>query len=289
MGVSRRVLAAAGALLLAVVGATSAAPRAGRPLRGIKTWAVYYGAAPEAAADLARFDVVVLDAHRHPPLEAVKRRGALVLVYLSLGEINVHHPSYGVIAAEPWVLDANPHWPEARRLDVRAPACEQWLHERATAALGPDVNGLFLDTADTPLELERGEPARFHGMAIALDRVVRRLRATHPRAIIVMNGGLPLAEALAPVLDGVALESIRTDYDFTTKQYRRRPPAAAEARAARLRGIAGLDLAVLTLEYAVPDDREWIDQVIAASRADRFVPYVATIDLGQVFGFTLGR
>jgi hypothetical protein len=53
VGVSGRVLAAAGVLVLALVGATGAASRAGRPLRGIKTWAVYYGAAPEAAADLA--------------------------------------------------------------------------------------------------------------------------------------------------------------------------------------------------------------------------------------------
>ena len=78
MGLTRRLLALALAL---GVGGTSvparsvAAASPVRPLAGVRTWVVYYGAAPEAARDLARFDVVVLDPHGHPPLSLVKLHG----------------------------------------------------------------------------------------------------------------------------------------------------------------------------------------------------------------------
>src|SRR5713226_307561 len=172
-------------------------PIATGPLDGIKTWAVYYGAAPETAADLARFDLVVLDPTRHPPLNNVKRHGALLLMYVSLGEVNIHSPAYPSIATEPWVLAPNPNWPEARRLDPRAPGYERWL-------------------------LERAEPARFGGATEALERVLGALHRAHPRALLVLNGGLPLVERSRPMLAGVAVESILTDYDFKAQRNRAR-------------------------------------------------------------------
>ena len=182
--------------------------------------------------DLARFDVVVLDPHAHPPLPLVKRHGSLLLTYVSLGEVNTSHPEFAAIAGEPWVLLANPSWPDARRLDVRAPAYERWLLDRVVpAALAGPVNGLFLDTADTALDLEQTDPRRFAGAAQALERVLVELKRRHPRALLMINGGLPVAERLPTVLDAVALESIWTDYDFKAKAYRVRPAEEAESRA----------------------------------------------------------
>ena len=73
MGLTRRLLAAA--LVLGLGGASAPAASPIRPLAGVRTWVVYYAASPEAAVDLARFDVVVLDPHAHPPLPLVKRYG----------------------------------------------------------------------------------------------------------------------------------------------------------------------------------------------------------------------
>jgi hypothetical protein len=260
------------------------------PLGSILTWAVYYGAVPEAADDLARFDLVVIDPVRHPPLPAVKRLGALVLAYASLGEVNVNHPAYGGIADAPWVLDANPNWPEARRLDPRPEPYERWLLERVIApALDGPVHGLFLDTADTALALEEDAPARYAGMKAALERTLRLVRERHPRAVIVLNAGLPLAARVGPVIDGIALESVWTDYDFGAKRYLRRDPSAAEARAAELAAVARGGVRALTLEYTDPDDTAWTADVLRRSRARGFVPYVATIALDRVFTTPLTR
>src|SRR5262249_42197262 len=217
-------------------GTAWAGPSAPGPLGGVKTWVVYYGTAPETAAELARFDLVVLDPTHHPPLDNVKRHGALLLMYVSLGEVNIHSPSYPGIAAEPWVLAANPNWPEARRLDPRAPGYKRGLLEQVVpAALAGPVNGLFLDTADTALELERAEPGRYGGAAEALEQVLTSLHRAHPRALLVLNGGLSLVERSRAVLAGVAVGAIQTHYDFKAQPYPAREPEAAPERAAGLR------------------------------------------------------
>ena len=287
MGLTRRLLAAA--LVLGLGGASAPAASSIRPLAGVRTWAVYYAAAPDAAADLARFDVVVLDPHAHPPLPLVKRHGSLLLTYVSLGEVNTNHPEYAAIAGEPWVLSPNPSWPDARRLDVRAPAYERWLLDRVVpGALAGPVNGLFLDTADTALDLEQTDPRRFSGAALALERVLAEMKRRHPRTLLMINGGLPIAERLPTVLDAVALESIWTDYDFKAKAYRVRPADEAESRALLLNRVVALGLPVFTLEYTAADrGTPWPAELIQRSRARGFIPYVSTIGLDQVSTHTL--
>jgi hypothetical protein len=283
----RRV--AAGVALVLLLTLPADATRV-NPLGSIRTWAVYYGAMPEAADDLARFDLVVIDPVRHPPLPAVKRLGALVLAYASLGEVNVNHPAFSEIADAPWVLGANPHWPEARRLDPRPEPYERWLLERVIGpALDGPVHGLFLDTADTALALEEEAPARYGGVKAALERTLRLVRERHPRVVIVLNAGLPLAARLGPVIDGIALESVWTDYDFGAKRYLRRDLPAAEARAAELAAVARRGVRALTLEYTDPDETAWTADVLSRSRARGFVPYVATIALDRVFTTPLTR
>jgi polysaccharide biosynthesis protein PelA len=286
LALGRRLLAITLAIMAG--GTAWAGPSPAGPLGGVKTWAVYYGEAPETAADLARFDLVVLDPSRHPPLSNVKRHGALLLMYVSLGEVNVHSPVYTSIAAAPWVLAPNPNWPEARRLDPRAPAYERWLLDQVVpAALAGPVNGLFLDTADTAIELERAEPGRYAGAGEALERVLRALHRAHPRALLVLNGGLPLVERTRPLLAGVAVESILTDYDFKAQRYRARESEAARERMAALRRVTALGLPVLALEYAPPDDAVWRESLIARARAAGLVPYISTIGLDKVFIQTL--
>jgi len=287
VGLTRRLLAAA--LVLGLGGASAPAASSIRPLAGVRTWAVYYAAAPEAAADLARFDVVVLDPHAHPPLPLVKRHGSLLLTYVSLGEVNTNHLEYAAIAGEPWVLSPNPSWPDARRLDVRAPGYERWLLDRVVpGALAGPVNGLFLDTADTVLDLEQSDPRRYKGAARALERVLAEMKRRHPRALLMINGGLPIAERLPTVLDAVALESIWTDYDFKAKAYRVRPADEAESRALLLNRVVALGLPVFTLEYTAADrGAPWPAELIQRSRARGFIPYVSTIGLDQVSTHTL--
>ena len=285
-----RAIAGALTIVLAGLFAHAGARAAGKPLAGIRTWAVYYGGAAQTATTLSRFDLVVVDPGAHPPLDVIRQAGARVVAYVSVGEVNVNHPLHASIAGAPWVLEANDNWPDARRLDVRASEYERWLLDSVVpAALESGVTGVFLDTADTPLEAERSQPARFAGSRAALTRVLLRLRERHPDALVILNGGLPLLEELSDAVDAVALESIWSTYDFETKRYVRRDDAAARARLALLRPAARRGVPILTLEYAAPDDKAWVRRLLELSRTQRFVPYVSTIGLTDVFTHSLDR
>ncbi len=114
------------------------------------------------------------------------------------------------------------------------------------------------------------------------------LKRRHPRALLMINGGLPIAERLPTVLDAVALESIWTDYDFKAKAYRVRPADEAESRALLLARVVALGLPVFTLEYTAADrGAPWPAELIRRSRARGFIPYVSTIGLDQVSTHTL--
>ena len=89
------------------------------------------------------------------------------------------------------------------------------------------------------------------------------------------------------MVDGVALESVWTDYDFKAKAYRVRPAEDAESRAAQLGRVAALGMIAFTLEYAAADGGLTPAELIRRSRARGFVPYVSTIGLDQVSTHTL--
>src|SRR5207237_4910287 len=69
LALSRRLLA----ITLAIMsgGTAWAGPAPAGPLGGGKSWAVCYGSAPETAAELARFALVVLDPPPPPPLNTL--------------------------------------------------------------------------------------------------------------------------------------------------------------------------------------------------------------------------
>ena len=287
MGLTRRLLAAA--LVLGLGGASAPAASPSRPLAGVRTWVVYYAAAPEAAVDLARFDVVVLDPHAHPPLPLVKRHGSLLLTYVSLGEVNTSHPEFAAIASEPWVLSPNPSWPDARRLDVRAPAYERWLLDRVVpGALAGPVNGLFLDTADTALDLERADPRALQGRGPGARARARGDEAPPPAGAAHDQRWSPHRGA-AP--DRAGRGRARVHLDRLRFQGQGLPGAAGRrggvaGAAPGPRGRAGP--AVFTLEYTAADrGAPWPAELIRRSRARGFIPYVSTIGLDQVSTHTL--
>ena len=117
MDLTRRLLALALALGLggtSVPARSVAAASPVRPLAGVRTWVVYYGDAPEAARDLARSDVVVLDPHGHPPLPLVKVHGSLVLTYLNGPAPGIYRFSGGRLVAIERAPTPAPEVPQKR-------------------------------------------------------------------------------------------------------------------------------------------------------------------------------
>lgn len=262
--------------------AAAAALAMGTPptrLPPIGSWALFYGAkAPREA--LAAPDLLVLEPGHPWDPNALRRPGQTILAYLSLGEVHSTRPYYRTLAGAPGtLLDANPDWEGAHRIDPRSSAWRALLiGQIAPAIRKAGYDGFFLDTVDVGPYLEREKG--LEGASAAMAELIADLRALEPEMRLVMNGGLDLLPGIAKAVDAVATESVFTDYDFSRKAYRPRDAAGAQARKARLDEVRRTTgLTVLVIEYVEPEDAASRDATAKQVRDAGFVPFVTDIGL----------
>ena len=250
-----------------------------------RPWALSYAADTPLEA-LAPYNLLVLDADSHPPLEPLISRGKQLLGYLSLGEaegLRAYTPQlerFGILLGE------NPNWKGSRYIDIRDP---RWtalvVEELIPGLLRQGFRGVFLDTLDSSLYLEaQVAPARFKGMRTAAARLVRTIRRHYPDILIMVNRAFPLLPEIEGQIDMLLAESLRSGYDFSTKTYRMQSERDYTGileliHAARTRHPA---LTVMTLDYWRPEDAATVRSLYALERANGFLPYVATISLDAV-------
>ena len=248
--------------------------RAAAPVR----WAVCYSDRP-SPADLARYDLIVLDPDRHPalgPIHAKKRR---VLAYLSLTELGAARRPFDALDRAGVLLGPHPAWAGSHYVDVRRP---EWtravLEDMAPRALAAGFTGLFLDTLDDADFLESQDPVRYGGVREASAALVLALRARYPDATIMVNRGYALLPAIASSIDAVLGESVLATFRPETNAYARVSPPDVEWQVTALRRARALNpsLAIFTLDYWDPADRDGIRRLYREQRANGFIPYVST-------------
>jgi uncharacterized protein (TIGR01370 family) len=247
-------------------------------------WVAYYSdqARPE---EFRGYKLVIFDGDRHPPLAPVAAAGTVVLAYLSLGEIEQHRTWFPAIQEMGILAGENRNWPGSYYVDLRDP---RWPREvigkLVPALLAQGFQGLFLDTLDDPVELERCDPRRFRGLTAAAAQLVQDLRRAFPSMTLMMNRGYGLLPAVARHIDIALGESICGTYDFGLKVYRRVPAAENQEQVRLLKQAKHSNpaLRICSLDYWDPADREGIRRIYREERANGFDPYVATIGLDQI-------
>lgn len=257
----------------------------------IQTWLCYYGSV--FGPDIySRFDLVVLDGHKHPPIKHTRKGHPILLGYISIGEADEKGPLWELARGQPYLVKRNAFW-ESWIVDVRDPAWQRLLFEVAIpAVLQQDFDGLFLDTPDSSLSLLHGKDReKFEGVEEALKEIVKGIRERYPEKYIAINRGLPVLPRIAPYLDFVVVEDLYSYHAGHKEGYVRVSP---ETRSVLLNQVkAGLrvnpELTVLTLDYAGNGQIALAKEAIAFSRERGFIPYVSTYELDQVFYYTLGR
>lgn len=271
-----RVLGLLGALAAGLSLGATPAPAA--RLVGIDSWAAFYG--PQASREaLQGPDLLVLEPDHPWSPASFRRPGQRILAYLSLGEVHKTRSYYPALEKARALAGPNPDWPGAVRLDPRSEAWRKLvLGAIAPALMTKGYDGFFLDTLDVGAYLERER--QYPGATVAMARLVSDLHAKFPQAVIVANGGLDLLPHAADALSGVAVESVFTDYDFASKQYRMRAADGARERAQWLSStVTPYGLPLLVLEYVAPDATGSRTGVAGEVKAAGFVPFVSDIGL----------
>ncbi len=126
-------------------------------------------------------------------------------------------------------------------------------------------DGIFLDTIDTA----QLYPETADGMV----QLVADLREALPDSPIILNQGFKLFDRLAPMADGLMLESFTATYDFEAAEYKLNSPASLDAHTRNVNAtlqpvLVDYPMPIFVLDYARATDRENIR--IAADRAATF-------------------
>lgn len=246
-------------------------------------YAVYYSDKAPISA-FGPYQTLVLDARYHPPLQPLKEQGKLLLGYISLGEVDKDSPWFRAMKEQGLLLNRNENW-DSSTVDIRSSVWQRAvIEDLIPAVLREGFDGIFFDTLDSPLDLERRKPERYAGMEEAAVQLVQAVRMHYPELRIMVNRAYPILPRLAPVIDMALGESVYADYDFERQSYSRVPPPLYHQQVEWLQQAKAINpnLKVYTLDYAKPSQRQKIAKIYRIQRENGFIPYVATIKLNRL-------
>lgn len=265
-------------IFLLLTGEANSADRRPAPL--VKNWVCFYGS-DDNTKEFGRFDLAVLDPSTTQPAKNAAGR-PIKLGYVSVGEVAESNKLYARLKGKRFLLEKNENW-NTHVVDVRALGWRQTLF----GTLAPEIyakgfDGVFLDTMDSPLGMERKD-RKYKGMADALVKVVKALRDKYPHGLICQNRGFEVLERTAPYIDYVLIESLYTSVDFENKTYGRTSDADRESMLGAVAKAKSVNpaLIVLTLEYAKSGNAAQATEAIEYSQKHGFAPYVSTHALNK--------
>lgn len=79
-------------------------------------------------------------------IKALKKNGAKILAYLSIGSVSDERPYYKQL--KPYQLKHLEDWPHERYIDLRRPQVREWIQKQAKTLKGAGFDGFWLDNAD---------------------------------------------------------------------------------------------------------------------------------------------
>lgn len=235
----------------------------------------YYGSGK--VAELSQYDVAVLHSPQMAVADIAKLNalGVVTAGYISVGEDDQMREGDGTgpDGKASWYFDRNADGlPDQNGIwkSWYANASDpNWRADRVKEAKRlveeEGYDGIFLDTLDTAQIYPQTES----GMI----QLVADLRAALPDSPIVLNQGFKLFDRLAPMADGLMLESFTATYDFETSTYLLNTPASLDAHTRNVNStlqpvLVDHPMPIFVLDYARAGDRENIQT--AADRAATF-------------------
>ena len=252
------------------------------PDKGVR-WLAFYGETADEAV-LGAYDLVILDPGYQGSISDVKKQGAKVSSYVSLGEMRTDHPLFAQLDPDA-LLPANPDWPGTRRIDVRRASWRSLVLEREIPALlERGFDGLMFDTLDTPPYLEQLDAVRFRGMREAAIDLVRSIRTRWPDLLLIMNRGYALLPDVDAHIDAIVAESLLSSADQRTGSFVWVGDREVEAQLALLAAAKtrARPLPIFSLDYWDPSDRKSIAEIYLRERKLGHNPYVATRLLDEI-------
>ncbi len=249
----------------------------------VSSWACYYGS-EDRTAQLSGFDLLVSAPGGQDPA-LLRANGAKVLAYVSLGEVEENGPYYDEAKELGLLVRHNENW-NSWVVDVRSPKWRELLFTRIIPdALSAGYDGLFFDTLDSPIDMQRRDPDKYKGTERSCVDLVRTIKENFPKLLLCQNRGFEIVRRTAPYLDYLLIEGLSSSMDITTLTRTDVSKNDRDFLIAKVESAlkANPKLQILTLDYVPADDEQEIKKAYEYSRSMGFIPYVSTPALNEVF------
>jgi polysaccharide biosynthesis protein PelA len=263
----------------AVLAPAPRSPSAKERLTGARTFSFALGARLNATTvvRLGRHDLVVVDGEdaTRAQIAAIRRRGALVLGYLSVGSVESWRSWFASLKDHR--LEPLGDWDGERYADVSAaPARDALADQIAPALLAKGFDGLFLDNVDM-IETHQAQAA---GM---LDLVTRLSQRVHAAGQLLMGqNGDSIIGPYLPLLDAWNREDPTGTYDFARKRYVLTDAAGRAFARHTLKSVRAAGVVTTTTDYFASTRSRAARRAIRTSCATGAIPTVADIALERV-------
>lgn len=239
--------------------------------------AFFYGA-PVPVEALSRFDRIVIEADNVHDLRGLCSAGAAVFAYVSVGEAEGWRPSARDLP-EHYFLGTHAAW-GSRIADLTHPGWRRYLLEVRMAGLwDTGYRGFFLDTLDSFRRVVSA-PSGQRMQSLALVSLIREIHRRFPGVQLLLNRGFDIVPEVAPLVSGVAAESLFQGWNPERQAYVEVAPDDRQWLLARLTEVTrqhGLPVAVI--DYVPADRPALARETERRIEALGFSPWVASPSL----------
>jgi hypothetical protein len=211
---------------------------------------VNYAAEP-SALEVAAFEWSIVEPTARIDLKTLHRAGRTCLAYVST--VEARPDSEAAREAEKRgvpVIGRNDEW-QSHLFDIED---AKWLPLMLDVVV-PDAmklgfDGVFLDTLDSAQRLP-GDASKKQAALVAL---VQGIRDRYPTKKIVLNRGFDLIPAVAPLINGVLVESVFRSFDHKARAFTAVKPSDTEWLVKHIRDVQSHSLPVFVVDYVSPTE-----------------------------------
>ncbi len=184
-----------------------------KTMEKINSFSINYGKLNPSQIDGKQMVIVEPDNYNHVEIMSLKKTGAKIIGYVSLGEVNPNRWYYSSLQ-ERGFLGENKNW-GSYYINLKDSVSREILLNRVVANIvKKGVDGLFLDTVD--------DVAPYTDKAYLQPYMVELIKDIHqrfPGMVIIQNAGLFLLSKTRPYIYGDLIEDVASAYNFSDKSY----------------------------------------------------------------------
>jgi len=228
---------------------------------------------PEQIKD---YEIIVLESSHFSKqdIQILKENNKTVLGYISLGEVNKDAAHYEIL--KDFTLGKNKLW-DSYYLDLENKETEMVLLNLFKENIeGKGLDGMFLDNIDnftkfgpTPEKKE------------ALINFLATIKQKFPDCYLLQNSGLLITDETNPYINGIAIESVATDYNFKNNKYRLREQKEFVNQVEQLEEVEKkYQLPIILIEYA--DTKKLHDKVLDRINHKSWSYFIGGIELQKI-------